>query len=180
MAWLRFLRRLLGRDTVADVADEFPRLINVSKVILCRWFAFEFQRGAGANEDDARVLAAQVVNVLFAEHPTSVDGMADDKAAKICAAQREAPEVAMNLMRQDANLRQLIVEALRIRLLLLFEMQGFAGTERDRVLIEPMLELYGKEFPEEPKPARLRHLVRNLIEWAGTPAYPPNSGGPAS
>ena len=169
-----FIRRLLGRETMADVAGVWDDQLNVVKIILCRWFTAEFRKLPNMEQEVPPVLAVAVVNYLTGEDLRDVNDSCSETARAIINTIRDdVPEIAGNLMRQDRPLREVVVNTLRMRLVLNLHFKpdaaratGFKGRAEDLLL------QYGAEFPEEPSPSRFNALVYKLASWAQGPDFP--------
>jgi hypothetical protein len=119
------------------------------------------------------VFATQVVNFLmghvFDPFDTHVPEGVRSFALEISG---EIPEVAFNLMRQDKNLRELVVYTLRMRLVLGSVQDGKFRETQEGERIGQLLQLYGGEFQEEVDEQRYTALVNNWIAWAESPGFP--------
>ncbi len=172
----RFLRRLLGRETVTDVADEFPNELKCVSLILYRWFKVEFLKSP-IDPKVARVFAAQVVKYLIGEDLESAsEAVTPETQALIDVIKDDIPETAANLMRQDVGLREIIVYTLRMRLVLSgYFNQAEMPTESERgKRFGALLQTYGGEFQQELTVGSYHALVNNLITWAESPQFPGN------
>ena len=169
-----FVRRLLGRETMADVAALFPDQLNAVKLILYKWFVSEFRKGLGSADDSPPVLAGQVVNYLMGEALGASREVAEPTTRSMIAAiVADVPEIAANLMRQDRGLREIVVQTLRMRLILNLSYRRQAATDSGlEQRIKELLGIYGAEFADEPSPGAYHALVSNLTDWANSPQFP--------
>jgi hypothetical protein len=169
-----FIRRLLGRETVSDVAADFPDQLRLLKVIFYKWFAVEFSKLPDMDRQSSGVIAGQVVNYLTGEDLDAASDNLDEKVKTMIAALRpDVPEIADNLMSQNRELREIIVHTLRMRLVLNLHYQaGEAAASGLEKRITDLLMNYGPEFQEELTPRRYNQLVANVMNWAESSDFP--------
>lgn len=170
-------RWILGKRTFGEVSREFPTQLNCIKLILWKWFSAELARtfaaGGMSDEDTAKKVSAQVVNYLCGEplEPSDLNRSADVRLFAL-EIQSDLPEIADNLMRQDRNLREVIVYTLRMRLILNTATNSDFGATPQGLLVEELLRQYGPEFDTAVDERRFAALVRNLNRWAISPQFP--------
>ncbi len=183
---LRFMRRVLGSETMSDVAADFPAQFDLVRVILAKWLKALLREEMpldenayvpGVPQDETCVwLAAQLVNFLFGDPVAMPEGIVHPEGMPARLEEEwNIAGLAGNLMglEQSAWLREVVVQTLRVRLALLTYYQEEAA-RADGTLgrIKALLMLHGAEFPNHPSPREYRELVYRLVSWADSPQFP--------
>lgn len=110
--------------------------------------------------------AAQIANYLGGEAVDPFnEHVSGSVRALILQISKDLPEIADNLMKQDTNLREIVVHTLRMRFALgsLKDEECHKSTQGRHIGL--LLQLYGPEFPEEvdgpSRATRLNGLLRD-------------------
>jgi hypothetical protein len=113
------------------------------------------------NEDDARALAALVVNFLKGEDINEIARVSDEPLrSRIMAVLPQVEQRAEECMQTDPHTREIIVATLRMTSVLMFGKYGKAWFRNPaKIRIENLLVKYGPEFPQEITPSAYRRLT---------------------
>jgi hypothetical protein len=113
------------------------------------------------NDEAARVLAAQVVNFLKGEDIDEIARVSDEPLrSRIMAILPQVEQRALECMRTDRHIREIIVATLRMTSILMFAKQGKAWFQNPaQARITRLLVEYGPEFPQEITPAAYEQLI---------------------
>lgn len=99
------------------------------------------------SEDEAEDFAAAVANYLFGKEHDQIH---------IQHFSVETIETFGNyVMQNDAVIRELVVQSLRIQIVI--------SQKTEKILGQPILETYGKEYPEPPNPTTYPILIEETI-----------------
>mgnify|MGYP001164979981 CR=1 FL=1 len=71
---------------------------------------------------------------------------------------REIESIAYQLINKDQNLKELVVQSMRVYSIILYEE---AGTH----INTDILDKYGHEFPDAPDPSSYKSLIDRLDDW---------------
>jgi hypothetical protein len=150
------------------------------KIVLFKWFSAELSKN-GVNgpvpdeqeSDVSQVYAGQIVNHLAGDVFDPFDERASEAVRRFALhINEETPEIADNLMKQDRNLRELIVQTLRMRLILgSSKDENFQKTTQGKH-IGLLLRQYGPECSEQVDEKRYSALVNTLMAWSRSEAFP--------
>lgn len=167
-------RLVLGQRTVGEVAADFGRQLPAVRIVLFKWFTAELAksgvRGAlpGASDSDlSRVYAAQIVNYLAGDLIDPSDEQIPEPVRRFALQiNEEIPEIADNLMKQDKQLREIVVQTLRMRFSIGSAQDAdFPGSKGGK-RVALLLQLYGSEFPDPANEHRYMSAVDNLVAWS--------------
>ena len=113
------------------------------------------------NDDDARALAAQVVNFLKGEDIDEIARVSDEPLrSRIMAVLPQVEQRAEECMQTDPHTREIIVATLRMTSVLMFGKYGKAWFRNPaKTRIEKLLVKYGPEFPQEITPSAYAQLT---------------------
>ena len=167
----KFLRRVLNRETARDIAQYFPDYEKLAKIYagtyLHQWFAKIFSspnyKELFADEPDmAPLLAAQVVNYLFAE---DINEMLNNQGSEVLKkrierVERFIPKWADDAVKQDPMLAELVIQTLRMEMILRLESQGRGWLQSPRgVRVLEILKTYGGGVKKSLSPRSYRLLM---------------------
>ena len=150
---------LLSRFFLKRAEREFETCLRLIQVALCEGLHTIYR--SQMNDDDARYLAAQVVNFL---QGMDIDELARAKdeplRSRIMAILPQVEQRAAECMQADRQTREIIVATLRMTSFLNFGKYGRAWFQSPaKMRIERLLVEYGPEFPEEINPAAYEQLA---------------------
>lgn len=110
--------------------------------------------------ETAGVLTAQIVNYLMGTE-SSGNNLETAKKIKFDLIKSQIRQRAMDIMKKDRLLREVVVSTLRMRTIIAFAAQGssyMASPEKER--IEAILVEFGPEFPKKVVPEEFLALVQ--------------------
>ena len=75
---------------------------------------------------------------------------------------REIESIAFQLINKDQNLKELVVQSMRVYSIILYDE---VGTHINTDIVEK----YGHEFPDAPDPSSYKSLIDRLDDWMPPP-----------
>jgi len=150
-----FLSRLFLKRT----EQEFNTRLRLVEVDL--YTDLRTTYGSRMNDDDARTLAAIVVNFLKGEDIGEIARVSDEPLrSRIMAVLPQVEQRAEECMQTDPHTREIIVATLRMTSVLMFGKYGKAWFRNPaKTRIEKFLVKYGAEFPQEITPSAYVQLT---------------------
>lgn len=149
----------LKTRAVEQVANEFIKSARVVDITLFAELKKEYSQEM--NEEEASILAVQVVNFLTAQDIDEIIANSEEPLrARIIRIKDQIEKRGYDKLRKDKEARGQIVYTLRMKAVIQFSLIGedyIATAEKQR--IDNILTRYGAEFSQEAEPNRYAEMV---------------------
>jgi len=152
--------KIFEKVTIKETVEAFPIWERWLKVDLYKKFV-DWNLAKGMPEETAKTIAAQGVNYITGEDwEKNLQNATEEIKRMVDKYKSEIIPSVNAMLKTDKMCREIIVNYLRIKSVLLFAISGKEYLESDtHKRIEEILLIYGPEFPEEVDLIKFRKLM---------------------